>query len=119
MGNSVAATNVRLKGADERHSVADGTTVLVDRLWPRGVKKTTAAIDHWEKDLAPSTESRKWFGHDPVRWKEFRRRCAMELRRQPDQIKKLRNLSRHGPVTLVYAAHHEQHSRQWCYDTFC
>jgi uncharacterized protein YeaO (DUF488 family) len=85
----------------------DGTRILIDRLWPRGVKKVDAAIDQWAKDIAPSTELRKWFGHDPARWQEFRNRYAAEIREHRDSIGKLRALARQGPVTLVYAAHDE------------
>ena len=89
MGNEVAAENVRLKRAYAGASAEDGTRVLVDRLWPRGVKKVDAAIDHWVKDLSPSTELRKWFGHDPARWEEFQRRFAGELRRHSGELDRL------------------------------
>jgi uncharacterized protein YeaO (DUF488 family) len=102
--------NIGLKRAYERPAAGDGTRILVDRLWPRGVKKAHAAIDHWAKDLSPSTELRKWFGHDPARWQEFRRRYAAELRRRPDQLDRLRDLARKGPITLVYAARDELHN---------
>ena len=81
MGGGVPAGNVRLKRACAAPSAEDGTRVLVDRLWPRGVRKDDAAIDQWKKELTPSTELRKWFGHDPGRWAEFQRRFAAELRR--------------------------------------
>lgn len=101
---------VRIKRAYEAPSADDGTRVLVDRLWPRGVRKADAAIDHWAKELAPSTELRKWFGHDPARWAEFRRRYAAELREQGEALERLRALAEKGPVTLVYAAHDEEHN---------
>lgn len=101
---------VRIKRAYEAPSADDGTRVLVDRLWPRGVRKADAAIDHWAKELAPSTELRKWFGHDPARWAEFRRRYAAELREQGEALDRLRALAEKGPVTLVYAAHDEEHN---------
>jgi uncharacterized protein YeaO (DUF488 family) len=110
MSRKISAESVRLKRAYERPAAEDGTRVLVDRLWPRGVKKAHAAIDHWAKDLSPSTELRKWFGHDPARWQDFRRRYAAELRQRPDALDHLRDLARHGPVTLVYAAHDELHN---------
>jgi uncharacterized protein YeaO (DUF488 family) len=110
MSERIAAENVKLKRAYERPSPADGTRVLVDRLWPRGIKKADAKIDHWVKELAPSTELRKWFGHDPTRWQEFRRRYAGELRQHNDQVDRLRDLARGGPITLVYAAHDEMHN---------
>jgi uncharacterized protein YeaO (DUF488 family) len=102
--------NIRLKRAYESPSAEDGTRVLVDRLWPRGVKKADAAIDVWMKNLSPSTELRKWFGHDPVRWQEFRRRYAAELRHGTDELDRLRDLARRGPITLVYAARDEVHN---------
>ena len=76
----IAAAHVRLRRAYEAASADDGTRVLVDRLWPRGVSKDAAAIDLWLKDLAPSTELRQWFGHDPARWAEFQQRYAQEVR---------------------------------------
>jgi len=110
MSKRIAAENVKLKRAYERPSSADGIRVLVDRLWPRGIKKADANIDHWIKELAPSTELRKWFGHDPTRWQEFRRRYAAELRQHEDQVDRLRDLARAGLITLVYAAHDEAHN---------
>ena len=110
MANNIAAARIMLKRAYERPAEDDGTRILVDRLWPRGVKKEDAAIERWAKDLSPSTELRKWFGHDPARWREFRRRFAAELRRHPDQLKELRALARRAPITLVYAARDEAHN---------
>ena len=106
----IAADQVRLKRAYEPPDRADGTRVLVDRLWPRGVSKARAAIDLWLKDLAPSTELRKWFGHDPDRWAEFRERYAAEVHQHPQAFDRLRELARQGPVTLVYSAHDELHN---------
>ena len=110
MTSRISAANVRLKRAYESPSANDGTRVLVDRLWPRGVAKADAAVDLWLKDLAPSTALRKWFGHDPVRWLEFRERYAEELRQHPELFDQLRDLARAGPVTLVYSAHDELHN---------
>ena len=84
--------------------------MLVDRLWPRGVKKADAAIDYWAKDLAPSTALRKWFGHDPTRWEEFRRRYSAEIKQRRDEFDRLHDLALKGPVTLVYAARDETHN---------
>ena len=106
----IAAAHVRLKRAYEAASADDGTRVLVDRLWPRGVSKDAAAIDLWLKDLAPSTELRQWFGHDPARWAEFQQRYAQEVRQHPQAFEQLRELARKGPVTLVYAARDETHN---------
>ena len=110
MSRKISAESVRLKRAYERPAAEDGTRILVDRLWPRGVKKEHAAIDHWVKDFSPSTELRKWFGHDPDRWQDFRRRYRAELRQRSDQLDRLRDLARQGAITLVYAAHDERHN---------
>ena len=110
MNKRIAADNVRIKRAYETSAADDGTRVLIDRLWPRGVKKTDADIDQWEKDIAPSTALRKWFGHDPARWQEFRSRYAVEIQEHPEQLKRLRALARQGPITLVYSAHDEVHN---------
>jgi uncharacterized protein YeaO (DUF488 family) len=110
MTGGVAADNVRLKRAYEPPAPDDGARILIDRLWPRGVSKAGAAVDQWLKDIAPSTELRKWFGHDPAKWQEFRRRYAEEIRRQPDLLDQLRSLARKGTLTLVYSAHDEAHN---------
>ena len=107
MTGRIAAEHVRLKRAYEPAAPADGRRVLVDRLWPRGVTKAKAAIDLWMKDIAPSTELRKWFGHDPARWEDFRRRYAEQIRQNPALLSELRSAARAGPLTLVYAAHDE------------
>ncbi|PAP95043.1 DUF488 domain-containing protein [Mesorhizobium wenxiniae] len=110
MAEKVPEERVKTKRAYERPADDDGTRVLVDRLWPRGLKKTDAAIDRWAKELAPSTDLRKWFGHDPARWEEFRRRYSEEIRQHREEFDRLRDLARKGPVTLVYAAHDETHN---------
>jgi uncharacterized protein YeaO (DUF488 family) len=110
MAKKIKARSVKLKRAYEPRASGDGTRVLVDRLWPRGVRKSEAAIDRWIKDIAPSTALRKWFGHDPDRWQEFRRRYAMEIRDHPDLLAELRDLARKGPITLVFSAHDELHN---------
>lgn len=110
MGEISLAKNIRLKRAYEKPSPDDGLRILVDRLWPRGLTKEAAAIDHWYKEIAPSTESRKWFGHDPDRWEEFRARYAAQLREHAELLEEIRKLARRGPVTLVYAARDEQHN---------
>ncbi|HET9145994.1 MAG TPA: DUF488 domain-containing protein [Sphingomicrobium sp.] len=107
---SVPASHLGLKRAYEPASPEDGYRILIDRLWPRGVSKEEAALDDWMKDVAPSTELRKWFGHDPVRWPEFRRRYRGELRQHPQDLDRVRELARSGHVTLVYSAHDEQHN---------
>ena len=110
MTKTISAANVRLKRAYEAPAADDGTRILVDRLWPRGVTKKRAAIDRWMKDIAPSTELRKWFSHDPARWNEFRRRYAREVRQNAALLDQLRSLARDGPITLVYSAHDEKHN---------
>ena len=110
MSRNVAADHVNLKRVYELPAADDGTRILVDRLWPRGVKKADAAIDEWMKEIAPSTELRKWFGHDPKRWPEFQRRYASEIRQHPEPFERLRALARHGRITLVFAAHDEAHN---------
>jgi uncharacterized protein YeaO (DUF488 family) len=110
MSTDIEPDNVRLKRAYEPHGPADGTRILVDRLWPRGVKKADAAIDRWIKEIAPSTALRKWFGHDPARWQEFRRRYATEILAHPDELGDLREQARRGPITLVYSARDEDHN---------
>jgi uncharacterized protein YeaO (DUF488 family) len=92
---------VRLKRAYEPPDPSDGYRVLVDRLWPRGVAKDAARLDEWARDLAPSPELRKWFGHDPERFDEFRRRYAEELADREEQVSALRRRARNGTVTLV------------------
>lgn len=110
MSTRIAADQVRLKRAYEAAEASDGMRVLVDRLWPRGVSKDAAAVDLWLKELAPSTELRKWFGHDPARWTEFQRRYGEELRGHPEALAQLRDLAAKQRVTLVYAAKDEVHN---------
>jgi uncharacterized protein YeaO (DUF488 family) len=110
MKRKVPVDNVKLKRAYEPPATDDGMRILVDRLWPRGISKERAAIDQWMKEISPSTELRKWFGHDPARWNEFRRRYAKEVRQNADLLDQLRSLARQGPITLVYSAHDEEHN---------
>jgi uncharacterized protein YeaO (DUF488 family) len=107
MAKGLSARDIRLKRAYQPAAADDGARILVDRLWPRGLKKSDAAIDRWLKDIAPSTALRKWFAHDPARWPEFRRRYAAEIRRHPDQLAELRTIARKGPVTLIFSARDE------------
>jgi len=102
--------DVRLKRAYEPASPSDGYRVLVDRLWPRGVSKERAKLDEWEKELAPSTDLRKWFGHEPSRFDEFRRRYLDQLRGERSRLTALRRRAREGTLTLVYSAHDEEHN---------
>jgi uncharacterized protein YeaO (DUF488 family) len=93
-----------LKRAYDPPSAGDGTRVLVERLWPRGLSKERAAVDLWPKEVSPSPELRRWHGHDPEKWPEFRRRYREELRARQPELEQLRALARCGPVTFVYAA---------------
>jgi uncharacterized protein YeaO (DUF488 family) len=111
MSPAKAVPAVRIKRAYEAPSAADGTRVLVDRLWPRGLKKADARLSQWMKEIAPSTELRKWFGHDPQRWAEFRRRYRAELSGKRELVGQLREVARRGPLTLVYSAHDEAHNQ--------
>ena len=110
MSARIPARNVKLKRAYEPAAPGDGTRILVDRLWPRGVSKSRLARDEWMKDVAPSSGLRKWFGHDPARWPEFRTRYAREVRANAELFGRLRDLAREGPITLVYSAHDERHN---------
>jgi uncharacterized protein YeaO (DUF488 family) len=99
-----------LKRVYEEPSAGDGLRVLVERLWPRGLTKERAAVDLWLKDVAPSPELRKWFGHDPDRWEQFQERYRQELREKRDAVRLLKQKAKEGPVTLVYAARDEEHN---------
>lgn len=103
--------SIRVKRVYEPPSPEDGTRVLVGRLWPRGLRKADAAIDCWLKETAPSSELRRWFGHDPGRWKEFRHCYRVELSARPELLDKLRALAAHDTLTLVYAAHDKSHDQ--------
>jgi uncharacterized protein YeaO (DUF488 family) len=96
--------DVRIKRIYDDPTRSDGYRVLVDRLWPRGIKKADADLDDWLRELAPSTELRKWFGHEPKRWPEFRKRYRVELRQYEAQLVALRQRAEHRRVTLVYSA---------------
>jgi len=118
MGHPVPATTrsttdqVRIKRAYEPADDGDGYRVLVDRLWARGVSKEKAHLDAWMKEIAPSTELRRWFGHDPARWDEFQRRYRAELA-EPERrqlVEALAERATHGPVTLIYGARDTAHN---------
>ena len=106
----IPAAHVRLKRAYEAAEAADGTRILVDRLWPRGVSKQEAALDEWMKDIAPSTALRQWFAHEPSRWAEFQRRYKAELRGHAAELERLRGIAAKGALTLVYGARDEVHN---------
>jgi uncharacterized protein YeaO (DUF488 family) len=106
----LSSDRVRLKRAYEPASPDDGTRILVDRLWPRGLRKDEAAIDEWAKELSPGAELRRWFDHDPERWEEFQRRYRMELNARSAELGGLRELAREGTITLLFAAHDPVHN---------
>ena len=103
---------VRLKRAYEPPAKEDGYRVLVERLWPRGMKKESLRLDEWLKDISPSPELRKWYGHELERWPEFQKRYAQELKQEParELLENLVERARHGTVTLVFAAKDEEHN---------
>ena len=101
---------LRLKRVYEPSGRGDGRRILVDRLWPRGLSKEKAAIDEWMKEAAPSTELRRWFAHDPEKWREFQRRYKQELRTRNDLVREIARQASRGPVTLVYGARDEAHN---------
>ena len=102
--------DVRLKRVYDPPAAVDGCRVLIDRLWPRGVSRERARLDNWDRQLAPSTELRQWFGHEPTRFAEFRRRYIEELRNERPRLTALRRRARHGTLTLVYSAHDSEHN---------
>ena len=94
----------------DRASLPEGRRFLVERLWPRGVRRSDLELDDWLRDVAPSTELRRWFGHDPQRWEEFRRRYAAELDAAPHTWQPLLDAAAAGPVVLLYSARDEEHN---------
>lgn len=101
---------ILLKRAYDRSTARDGKRFLVERLWPRGIRKTALPLDGWFKDVAPSTELRKWFGHDPAKWSEFRRRYRAELEHQQQFWKPLLDAAHKGTITLVFSSHNVEHN---------
>lgn len=101
---------LRMKRAYEPAGRLDGYRILVDRLWPRGLSKEKAAIDEWMKEIAPSAELRRWFGHDPKKWREFRRRYERELRAHEDRVRAIAAMASRRRVTLVYSARDQAHN---------
>lgn len=102
--------DIRLKRAYEPAAASDGFRVLIDRLWPRGVSRERAKLDEWERELPPSANLRQWFGHDPSRFEEFRRRYIEELRGQRPRLAELRRRARTSTLTLVYSARDTEHN---------
>lgn len=102
---------LRLKRVYDPPQKEDGIRILVDRIWPRGISRQVAAIDLWLKEIAPSTELRKWFGHDPEKWSEFQKRYHREIHSNTEALQSLLEQIRKGPVTLVYSARDERHNQ--------
>ncbi|MCO5948606.1 DUF488 domain-containing protein [Mucilaginibacter flavidus] len=101
---------INIKRVYEAPAKEDGVRILVDRLWPRGLTKEKAAVDTWLKEIAPSTELRKWFGHKPAKWVEFKKRYHQELKENNEQVLLLKEQLKRGTVTLVYGAKDEKHN---------
>jgi len=103
-------TKTAIKRVYEPYELKDGKRILIDRLWPRGLSKDKAKIDLWLKDIAPSTELRQWFDHDPAKWSEFQKRYKEELSANTAAVNELREQLKDGPATLVYGAKDEEHN---------
>ena len=101
---------LKIKRVYESPEKADGTRILIDRLWPRGLSREKAAVNLWLKEIAPSTELRKWFDHDPKKWEEFHTRYRDELKANEEAVGRLRDEMKKGVVTLVYGAKDEEHN---------
>ena len=102
---------IELRRVYDDRGEAEGYRVLVDRVWPRGISKESLRLDEWLRDLAPSTELRKWFGHDPSRWESFRQKYLDELRAKQDELKRLQTIAKKGPLILLYGAKDEEHNQ--------
>jgi uncharacterized protein YeaO (DUF488 family) len=102
---------IRIKRVYEKPEKADGFRILVDRVWPRGMTKEKAAVDLWLKEVAPTTELRKWFGHDPDKWNEFKKRYLKALKNNKEAVDQIKEHLKKGTVTLVYSAKDEKHNQ--------
>ncbi len=102
---------IRVKRIYEPPEPVDGVRLLVDRLWPRGVSRESTSLDAWMREVAPSSELRRWFGHDASRWQEFKRRYAVELGTRQDLVAEILSLARDRPVTLLYSARDPDHNQ--------
>jgi uncharacterized protein YeaO (DUF488 family) len=109
---------IHTKRAYEPAAAADGKRFLVDRLWPRGLKKESLRLDGWLKEVAPSTELRRWFNHDPAKWPEFQRRYRAEIADKKDLLEPLLNAAKDGDVTLLFSAHDSEHNNAVALKTF-
>ncbi|HMN05391.1 MAG TPA: DUF488 domain-containing protein [Flavobacteriales bacterium] len=103
--------DIRIKRVYEDAAAEDGYRILVDRLWPRGISKEGAHVDEWLKEIGPSNELRKWFGHEPPKYPEFKKRYEQELHGQPELLKHIRDLAKKQRLTLVYSAKDEEHNQ--------
>ncbi len=103
--------DIRIKRIYEEPAKDDGHRLLVDRVWPRGMTKEHAHVDEWDKEIGPSTELRKWFGHEPPKYAEFKKCYTKELKAVPDELERMRALARMQRVTLVYSAKDEEHNQ--------
>lgn len=101
---------IQIKRAYEKPEIEDGIRILVDRLWPRGIKKDDLSLDSWLKEVAPSNKLRKWFGHDPDKWPEFCRRYSIELDQHSEALKSIQQAAKQRTVTLIYSAKDEEHN---------
>jgi uncharacterized protein YeaO (DUF488 family) len=101
---------IKLKRAYKKPALSDGSRILVERLWPRGLTKDRAALDQWLKEVAPSPELRQWFGHDPAKWEQFQKRYWKELKNKGEAVQLLKQKGKQGTVTLIYAARDEEHN---------
>lgn len=101
---------IQLQRAYDAPGKADGTRILVERLWPRGIKKESLKLDDWRRDVGPTTELRKWFSHDPAKWEEFRRRYFAELEANREAWEPIAEAAQQGTVTLIYSSHDTEHN---------
>ena len=101
---------IRIKRAYDKPEAGDGIRILVERLWPRGLSKKNAKVDMWLKDIAPSTELRKWYSHDPAKWKEFRKRYFQELNKNREAVKELLDIAEGKDATFVYGSKEEKYN---------
>lgn len=101
---------INIKRVYEGAEKGDGTRFLIERLWPRGVRKDSLPLDGWLKDAGPSTELRKWFSHDPAKWEEFQKRYFAELEKRPEAWRPIVDAARKGTVTLIYSSHDTEHN---------
>jgi uncharacterized protein YeaO (DUF488 family) len=105
---------IKLKKVYDQPAIGDGTRLLIERLWPRGIKKIDLKIDAWIKEVGPSTELRKWFSHDPAKWKEFQKKYIKELDGNPEAWAPIMKAINNGTVTLLYSSHDSEHNNAVC-----